>query len=111
MKNCKTFYETQTASHVKEIVQIPPPLSPPHQIKVYYVSGTKIFLWRYKKYTDICFQSASRMQFLECSSRASRNGAVQMFFLTRSDVCWEICKVKKVSGCVARAYFFQRCVS
>ena len=30
-----------------------------------------------QQYTDIYFQSTSRMQF-----RASRNGAVQMFFLT-----------------------------
>ena len=32
MKNCETFYETQTASHLKEIIQslpIPPPPPPP----------------------------------------------------------------------------------
>ena len=64
MSNCKTFYEAQAASRVKEIVQIRPPVPPPHQIKAYYVSGTKIFLRSIQKYTDICFESASRMQFL-----------------------------------------------
>ena len=47
MKNCKTFYEVQTASHLKLIIQ-PPPLPPttpstPHKIKAYYVSGKKVF--------------------------------------------------------------------
>ena len=50
MKNCKTFYEAQTAIRFKKIIQ-PPPLHPqPHQIKSYYVSGTKSFL---RIYTDI----------------------------------------------------------
>ena len=50
MKNCKTFYEAQTAIRFKKIIQ-PPPLHPqPHQIKSYYVSGTKRFL---RIYTDI----------------------------------------------------------
>ena len=26
VKNCKTFYETQTASHLKEVFSLPPPL-------------------------------------------------------------------------------------
>ena len=50
MKNCKTFYEAQTAISLKEIIQ-PPPLHPqPHQIKSYYVCGTKSSL---RIYTDI----------------------------------------------------------
>ena len=36
----------------------------------------------------------------ECSSWASRNGAVQMFFLI------PICKVIKAFGCVVGVYFF-----
>ena len=36
----------------------------------------------------------------------SRNGAVQIFFLTPSDICWKICKVKNAFGCVVGAYFF-----
>ena len=40
MKNYKTFYETQTASRHKEIIQ-PPPTPVSHQIKSYYVFETK----------------------------------------------------------------------
>ena len=91
MKNCKTFYETQTAIRLKEIIQ-PPPLPPqPHQIKFYYVSGTKFSYGEIQKYIDICFQSASRMQFLG----------------VKKHVCWKICKVRMVFGCVAGAYYFQ----
>ena len=64
MKNCKTFYEAQTASCLKEIIQPPPNPQPiPYQTKSYYVFRTKIFLRRYTEHTDIFFQSASRMQF------------------------------------------------
>ena len=42
-KNCKTFYEAQVESRVKEIIQ-PPPQIPPSQIKSYYVFGGKKFL-------------------------------------------------------------------
>ena len=47
-------------------------LSPthPHQIKSYWVSETKIFLRRYME-----------IYRPECSSWASKNGAVQMCFL------------------------------
>ena len=63
IKNCKIFYEAQTVSCLKEIIQPPPNTQPiPHQIKSYYVFGTKIFL---RKYTEIyrhlilkCFKNA-----------------------------------------------------
>ena len=71
MKNCKTLCEAQTSSRFKETIQPPP--THPHLIKPYYVFGTKIFLWRYKE-----------IQRQECGSWASRNGAVQLFFLTLS---------------------------
>ena len=32
MKNCKTFYEAQTVSRLKEIVQPPPNQPPPDKI-------------------------------------------------------------------------------
>ena len=58
----KTLYETQTVSLLKEIIQPPPPTLP-HQIKPYYVFGTKIFL---RRYTEInrhvlskCFKNAA----------------------------------------------------
>ena len=63
MKNWKVFYEVQIASRLKEII-LPLPSSPPHLIKSYYVSGTKFSYGDIQKYTDICSQSASRMQFL-----------------------------------------------
>ena len=44
LKNCKILYDTQIASHLKEIIQ-PPPTH--HQIKSYYAFETKIFLTRY----------------------------------------------------------------
>ena len=62
MKNCKTIYEAQTASRFKDIIQPPPPPPPLHQIKSYYVFGTKMFL---RRYTEIyghllskCFKNA-----------------------------------------------------
>ena len=101
MKNCKTFYEAQTASSVKEIVQTPPSAPTPPDKSL-------LRLWNKSFSTEIYrnLQTFGFKVFLECSSCASRNGAVQMFFLTPSDVCWKICKVKKVSGCVAGVYFF-----
>ena len=71
MKNCETLFEAQTSSRFKETIQPPP--THPHQIKPYYVFGTKIFLRRY-----------TETQRQECGSWVSRNGAVQIFFLTLS---------------------------
>ena len=72
MKNCKTLYEVQTASHLKEIFQSPPPQPTPHQIKSYYVSGTKILIRRYTKiYRHLiskCFKNAvfGRQAMIQC---------------------------------------------
>ena len=41
MKNCKTFYEAQTTSRLKEIIQ---PLSPPHSDKILQRLWRQIFL-------------------------------------------------------------------
>ena len=67
MKNCKTLHKTQIASCLKETIQTPPPPPPthPHQIKPYCVFGTKISCRDIQKYTDTCFQRASRMQNAE----------------------------------------------
>ena len=45
-----------------------------------------------QKYTDVCFQTASRMRLL-----GVKKGAVQMFFFhnKHKHVCWKICKVRK----------------
>ena len=78
MKNCKIFYETQIASHLKEIIQPLPQESQPD--KSYYVSGINIFL---RRYTEIYRIQTFAFEVLqECSFWASRNGAVQIFFLT-----------------------------
>ena len=53
--------------------------------------------------TDIWFPSTSRMQVLAVWKWCSAN----VFFLTtnQNHVCWKICKVRKVFGCVAGVYF------
>ena len=64
MKSCKTFYEAKKTSRFNGIIQPPPPSPPTH------ASSDKILL-------RLFLQSTSRMQFW-----ASRNGGVQVFFLT-----------------------------
>ena len=67
MKNCETFYEVQTASWLKQIIQRPPnPQLTPHQTKPYYVFGTKLFL---RRYTEIyrhllsnCYKNARQSE-------------------------------------------------
>ena len=67
MKNCKTFYEAQTASCPKGNH----PASP-NQIKSYYVSGTKILLQRYteiyRHLLSMCFKNAvlGRQEMMQC---------------------------------------------
>ena len=76
MKNCKTFYEAQTASHLKEIIQLSPNLPAPDKIL--------LLLWNKNFLTEIYrnIQTFAFKVLQECSSWVSRNGAVQMFFLT-----------------------------
>ena len=76
MKNFKTFYDAQTASRLKKIIQTFP--NHLQQIKPYYNSGTKNFLWRYAKN----IQTSAFKVLQECGFWASRNCAVQMFFPT-----------------------------
>ena len=76
MKNCEKFSETQTASHLKEIIQPAFPQPNPQQTISYYVFGRKIFLW---KYTEVY-----RHLFSKCFKNAVldvKNYALQMFFL------------------------------
>ena len=76
MKNCKTFYEAQTASHLKEIIRLSPNLPAPDKIL--------LLLWNKNFLTEIYrnIQTFAFKVLQECSSWASRNGAVQIFFLT-----------------------------
>ena len=72
-------------------------------------------LWNKNFLTEIYrnIQTFAFKMLQECSSLASRNGAAQMFFsdTKQEHVCWKICKVRKVFGCVAGAYYFQFQVS
>ena len=110
MKNCKIFYEAQTSSCFKEIIQTPSPTL--HQIKSCYISLSKkllIEIYRnIQKYTNIWFRSASRFQFLGVQKWCSAN----VFSNTKQKhVSWKIPKVRKVFGCVSRVYFVQCQVS
>ena len=76
MKNCKTFYEAQTASHLKEIIRLSPNLPTPDKIL--------LLLWNKNFLTEIYrnIQTFAFKVLQECSSWVSRNDAVQIFFLT-----------------------------
>ena len=78
MENCKTFYKTQTAIRLKQIIH---PSSNGdgvgNQINSNYIFQTNIFIEIYKKYTDISFKVLQEYGFW-----ASRNDVAQGFFLT-----------------------------
>ena len=90
MKNCKTFYEAQSANCFEEIVHpptVPPTLLPPplpHTPRLPDKSFLR--LWNKTFFTVIYkkIQTFAFKVFRECSENAwaSRNGVVQMFFLT-----------------------------
>ena len=88
MKNYKGFYETQTASHLKEFIQPPPPPIPPDKILLRLCNRNAL-----KK---ICrnLQTFAFKVLQECSFWASGNGTVQMFFLTpnRNMFAWKFPK-------------------
>ena len=75
IKDCEIIYEAQT-NCLREIIQPPPTYSPPD--KILLRPCNKNFL------TEICrnIQTFAFKVLKECSSWASRNGAVQMLFLT-----------------------------
>ena len=81
MKNCKTFCKAEAASHLK-----PPSLPratslPPSQL---LPEKTLLRLWN-KRFLKEIYRNIQTFAFKvlqECSSWASRNGGVQIFFLT-----------------------------
>ena len=77
MRNCKTFYEGQTASRVKEIIQ------PLHYL---FPQPDKILLrlWNKNFLTEIYrnLQAFAFKVLQEWSTCESRNDVIQMFFLT-----------------------------
>ena len=75
MKNCKTLYEVQTTSRLKEIFQPLP--THPSPDKILLCLWNKNFITEiYKKIQTFTFKA-----FQECGSWASRNDVVQMLFL------------------------------
>ena len=60
MKNCKTFYEAQTVSRLKEIIQPPP--NPPQLYKILLSLWNKLFLTEiteiYRHLRSKCFKYA-----------------------------------------------------
>ena len=109
MKNCKTFYEAQTASCLKEIIQ-PPPDSQPTPIRQNLTTSLeeKFSYGDIQKYTDICFQSTTRMQFFGVKKWCSLSVCSDT---KQKHACWKICKVRKVFDCVGGVYYFQCQVS
>ena len=87
MKNCKTFCKPQTASRLKEVIQ---------QIKL-TTSLEPRFLW------EICRNIQTFAFKVLCSAN--------VFFWHQPDICYKICKVRKVFGCVLGACIFQCRVS
>ena len=81
MKNCKTFYEVQTASRLKEIIPLPStlPIPPPPtpQDKILLSLWNKNFL----KEILINTKTFAVKLLQKCNSWVSRNGAVRIFFV------------------------------
>ena len=105
MKNCKPFYENQTTSCPKEVIEPPPTPPPIPPDKILLLLLNKNFLR--ETYRNI--QTFAIKVLQESSSWASGNGAAQMFFLTpnRNIFAGKICKLRKFLGCVLGAFYFQ----
>ena len=66
MKKCKTFYETQKTSCLKEIIQ-PPPTPPSHQMK-FYNDLLRRYTEIYRHLLSKCFKNAvlGRQEMGQC---------------------------------------------
>ena len=96
MKNCKVFYEASAATHLKEIIQLPPN-PPPTRLNLTKSLEQNFSYGDIQKYTDICFQSASRMQFWSVKKWCSANVFSD---IKQKHACWKTCKVREVFGCI-----------
>ena len=75
MKNCKSFWKAQTASRLEEVIEPPPSHTLPEK--------SLLPLWN-KNFLKEIYRNIQTFAFnmlQECSSWASRCGAVQIFFL------------------------------
>ena len=76
MKNFKIFCKAKATSHLKEVIQPPPSNALPDK--------ALLRLWN-KRFLKKIYRNIQTFAFKvlqECSSWASRKGAVQIFFLT-----------------------------
>ena len=78
IKNCQTFCKAQTANCLKTFIQSPP-IPPPSSTRTNLTMSQKQILLK-EIYGNI--QTFAFKVLQECSSWASRNGVVQIFFLT-----------------------------
>ena len=103
----KNYMRPKPQAALRKLFSLPSIHSSPDKILLRL--WNKNILADIQKHTDICFQSASRMQFLGVQKWCSAN----VFSDTKQEkhVCWKICKVRKVFGCVEEAYYFQCQVS
>ena len=76
MKNFKTSYESQVATRLKEIFQPPPPPLPPPDKSFLHLWNKNVWTEIYRNMQTFAFQVLGK-----CSSWASRNSVVPMFFL------------------------------
>ena len=99
-KIVKHFMRPKQRAALKKFFRLPPTHSPPDKIL--------LRLWSKNFLIDIYrnIQIFAFKVLQGCSSWASRNGAVQMFFLKPNRNMFAG-KVKKVFASVARAYYFQ----
>ena len=89
VKSFKIFYEAQAVSYLKEVIQT--------------TTSKKLLTEIYRITQTFAFPV-----FRECSSWASRNGAVQIYFsdTNQKHICWKICKVSGFLA-VLREYIFE----
>ena len=94
MKSCKIFYETQTASRLQEIIQ-PSPNPPPSDKML-------LSLWKKNFPTEIYryIQTFAFKVLQKCIANVFSN-------TKQKHVGWKTFEVRKVFGCIARAYYFQ----
>ena len=105
MKNCNTFYETQTASCLKKFIQPPPPPPQPpyHQMKSYYAFETKIFLRRYTEIYRHLLSKCFTNVVLVCQEMVQ----CKCFWHQTETCLLENLQTEKSFNCVLGAYYFQ----
>ena len=91
MRTCKTFYRVQTVIALKEILQSPPNPPPPDLILL-NLWNKNFLMGIYRNIQTFAFNVLQ-----ECSSWASRNSAVQIFFIyTKQKHAGKFVKRKRV---------------